>query len=329
MEIIAEIGKNFVTKEEPQSESELLDNAKRLIVSAKATGADVAKFQVHTFEDEVLPETSRYEWVKRNSYSEEFWWKVIQFCREKDIPFLATPMSRMAAELLDYLGVDRWKVGSGDVLDFVLLDYIRDTGKPVILSSGMSSTEELEQAYSFLSEKVDDITILHCVSIYPCPLDKLNIHTISFLKDRFPNAKIGFSDHSSGIEGSLMAAQLGVEMIERHFTFNKNDWGPDHKASLEPQEMKELVNRIKQGMYLKLLEGHETKYIQDEEVPMRSMFRKGLYASENIKKGDIFEPSMIYAMRPKSAVGLSSSEYPRLLGTLADRYYQKYEAIRG
>lgn len=377
IEVIAEIGKNFVTTQEEEPLDVLLFRAKQLILSAKQCGADVAKFQVHNVTDEIHPNAQiisphfdhdRYAWVKRNTYPVEFWWQIKEYCREVGIEFLATPMSRGAAEILDDVGVDRWKIGSGDILDFVMLDYVRDTGKPVILSSGMSTIQELRKAYDYVHEKTNEVAILHCVSCYPCPLESLNLNTIPFLKKQFPEAKIGFSDHSLGIDGSLMAVTLGAEVIEKHFTFDRNSWGPDHKVSLLPEEMKKLTRTIfyynqdrrrreinemgyiveegKDGIRLRKREpneplqpitllpsptpealGVETKFIQEDEVKFRKVFRKGLYVARDIREGQIFEPDMIYAMRPSPEGGIASESYPSVVGRVATRSFKKYESI--
>lgn len=332
VEIVAEIGKNFVISEKEEALGILTARAYDLIEAAKKAGCDTVKFQVHNFEDEVLPESSRYDWVKRNTYPVEFWWDVKESCRENKINFLATPMSRGAAILLDEIGVDRWKIGSGDILDFVMLDYIRDSGKPVILSSGMSSFEELKMSYEFLREKTKDISILHCVSLYPCSFELLNLNTIPFFKKQFPEAKIGFSDHSLSIEASLRAVPLGAEIIEKHFTLDRNSWGPDHKVSLLPKEMSMLVRRIKKGRLLEsqsldFMLGVETKYVQHEEEKFRPIFRKGLYATRDIREGEIIEPEMMYAMRPKFPNALSSEDYSKVLGKQVLKEMQKYDII--
>lgn len=281
VEIIAEIGKNFVISEREESLEVLLARAKSLIDSAKEQGCKIVKFQIHNVEDEVRPKAhivsphfdqDRYEWVKRNTYPIGFWFSIKEYCRELEIEFLATPMSRGAAMLLDEIGVDRWKIGSGDILDFVMLDYVRDSNKPIILSSGMSTLEELKMSYEFLKEKTSDISILHCVSIYPCSFEELNLNTIPFLKKEFPEARIGFSCHSPGPEASLMAVSLGAEIIETHFTLDRDAWGPDHKVSLLPKEMAMLVRRIKEGRLIEprdFILGSETKYLQQEEANFR------------------------------------------------------------
>ena len=252
IEIIAEIGKNFVTTEQPEPLEVLLERAKELIREAKKAGADVVKFQAHS-NDEIHPEAhltsphfdqDRYEWVKRNTYPREFWEEISNYCREVDIEFLCTPMSRGAAYLVEDF-VDRWKIGSGDITDFVLLDYIRDYRKPIIISTGMSSLQEIRKAYDFIREKTEDVTILHCVSEYPCKLDDLNLLTIPFLKKEFPEAKIGLSSHCLDIRGGVIARDLGAEIFEYHFSLSREFFGSDHKVSLLPDEFKTLVNSLK------------------------------------------------------------------------------------
>lgn len=344
IKIIAECGKNFVTTKEEQSLEVLLEEAKKLVRAAKLAGADIIKWQVHNYLDEIHPEVNiisphfnydRYEWVKRNTYPPSFWMQVMDYCREVGIEFLATPMSKGAAILLDVVGVDSWKISSGDILDFVMLDYIRDTGKPAILSSGMSSLEELKLAYNYLREKTKDVSILHCVSQYPCPLEDLNLLTIPFLKKQFPEATIGFSDHSLELTTGAMAVQMGAEIIEKHFTLDRSSWGSDHKVSLIPPEFDCMVREIRNGRYKytkppsKLLSclGVETKFISEDEVKFRPIFRKGLYASHEIKEGKLLEPDDFFALRPRGEA-LRSELYPALLGTVATKSYSQYEAFK-
>ena len=254
IQIICEIGKSFVISKEEEPLEILLNRAKVLVEEAVKSGAKIVKFQCHFYEDEVQPDTKiksphfdqdRYEWVKRNTYPVSFWMELKQYCDELGVEFLCTPMSKGSAILLDNIGVNRWKIGSGDILDFVMLDYIRRTGKPVIISSGMSTLQELKLVYDFLSEKVEDITILHCCSQYPCPPENLNLLTIPFLKKHFPRARIGLSSHCLDIRGALVARDLGAMIYEYHMTLNRDLWGSDHRVSLLPDEFKTLVNCLK------------------------------------------------------------------------------------
>lgn len=325
-EIIAEIGKNFVVTEEPENETMLFIRARNLIISAYNVGARVVKFQVHNVDDEIHPlassmksphfNQSRYDWVKRNTYSEEFWFKIKDLCRELDVEFLATPMSRGAAEILDHIGIDRWKIGSGDILDFVMLDYIRDSGKPVILSTGMSALHEIDKSFKFLKEKTDDVSLLHCVSNYPCKIEDLNLNVILYLKKEF-GCKVGFSDHTLGIEASLMAVAMGAEIIEKHFTMDRKSFGPDHKVSLQPLEFDKLIGRILNNDLVKPTEeamGSAAKGYNKQEQDFREVFRKGLYVSEEMKEGRILAIRDIISLRPVLGTSVGSENYPEFVG---------------
>ena len=261
--IVCEIGKNYVTTKHPESEEVLLKKAKELVDVAVEVRADVCKFQWHEL-DEIHPSAKitsphfnqdRYEWVKRNVMSDSWWWELRLHCDKRGIEFLATPMSLGAAERMDdRLGTERWKVASGDILDFPMLEYMRDSGKHIILSSGMSSLEELKKSYNFIStDPLQKITILHCVSRYACPIENLNLSTIPFLQKEFPKAEIGFSSHCLDIRGSFLAYKLGAKIIEQHLTLDRNFWGPDHRVSLLPNEFKKMVDLIKNNEPLEII----------------------------------------------------------------------------
>lgn len=350
--IIAEIGKNFIQSIEEKSVAEYLENAKKLVDAAVDSGVDAVKFQTHNFEDEQLKieiisphfkGSERYNWVRRNTLAtplESFWLPLKKYCEEKGIIFFSTPMSRGAAQILDQVGVDLWKVGSGDILDFVMLDYLRNSGKPVIFSSGMSTLSETEMAINFLKEKNTSAVLLHCVSKYPCPPEEMNLGTISFYNKRF-NLPIGFSDHSLSLDTSVFAVALGAKVIEKHFSFSRDLWGADHKVSMTPREMKELVARIRilendSVAREKLANFPEiSKYIgmadkimlSGEEV-FRPIFRKSLMAGCDMEVGEILTPEKIYAMRPQMyADGLPSEKYPEVLGKKLKAKIKKYDPI--
>ncbi len=254
--VIAEIGKNFIQTEEECPVSEYLENAKALVRAAKEAGANAVKFQTHHAEDEQLNITvvsphfkgaDRYSWVTRNMNAtplEEFWRPLKAYCDEIGIIFHSTPMSRGAAQKLNQLDVPFWKVGSGDILDFVLLDYIASTKKPIIISSCMSTLEELDLTMDFLKRRNAEVILLHCVSKYPCPPEELRLGTMDMLRRRY-GVIVGFSDHSIGIDAALAAVALGARVVEKHFSLSRDLWGADHKVSMTPEEMKELTSGIR------------------------------------------------------------------------------------
>ncbi len=350
--VIAEAGKNFMHTEEERSVAEYLVNAKQLVDEAIAGGADAIKFQTHQVEDEQMnldvtsphfKGSDRYSWVTRNTNAtpkEEFWKPLKAYCDEKGIIFMSTPMSRDAAKLLDEVGVNVWKIGSGDILDFVALDYIRNTGKPIIFSTGMSTLEEADKALAFIKEKNDKVCILHCVSKYPCPPEELRLGTLQTYKEHF-NQPIGFSDHSIGLEPDMVAVAAGATVIEKHFSMSRELWGADHKVSMTPQELKDLVKGIDEILagdekraeilatdYAKAALSESEKTLQDGEAVFRPLFRKALMAGQDIPAGTTITSDMLYAMRPQGFLsGLPSEEYSNVIGKTLTADLKRFDPI--
>lgn len=350
--IIAEAGKNFIQTIEDRPVEEYLENAKQLVDEAVKGGADAIKFQTHTVEDEQLnidvtsehfKGSDRFSWVTRNTNAtplETFWKPLKAYCDEKGIIFFSTPMSRGAAQLLNQLDVQLWKIGSGDILDFVMLDYLRNTDKPIIFSTGMSTMEEAERAYKFIKEKNDRVCVLHCVSKYPCPPEELRLGTIETFNKHF-DAPIGFSDHSIGLEPDLVAVASGATVLEKHFSMSRELWGSDHKVSMTPHELKELVEGVEEVLnhedkkqeilnsdYAQKALSQSEKTLQDGEAIFRPLFRKALMASDNLPAGATITKQMLYAMRPqKFAGGLPSEEYENVLGKRLTKDLTKFDPI--
>ncbi len=350
--VIAEIGKGFIQSQDDRPVAEYLENAKALVKAAKEAGADAVKFQTHTVEDEQLNITvtsphfkgaDRYSWVSRNTNAtplQDFWLPLKDYCDELGITFFSTPMTRGAARLLSEVGVELWKVGSGDILDFVLLDYLASSGKPIIISSGMSTLEELDASIGFLKARGARVALLHCVSKYPCPPEELNLSSIAFLRERY-NLPTGFSDHSIGIDSSLAAVALGAKIIEKHFSFDRALWGSDHKVSMLPAELAAMVEDIRRfeqnpaeaqqflqtETAIKSM-GTPGKTLQEDEAVFRPYFRKSLMAGSDIPAGTMLTKDMIYAMRPQQfAGGLVSEKYEQALGQQTKVALKKYDPI--
>lgn len=352
--IIAEIGKNQIQTEEDRPVSEYLENAKELVRLAYEAGADCVKFQTHWVHDEQLnidvvsphfKGSDRYSWVTRNTEAtpfEEFWVPIKAYADELGVDFISTPMSRGAAQILERLNIPFWKIGSGDILDFVTLDYIAKTGKPVVISSGMSTLEETEKAVQFLQERNIDLCLLHCISQYPCPPEELNLATIEFFQEKFPNVTVGFSDHSIGYESAVAAAALGAKVVEKHFSLSRDLWGADHKVSMTPEEFKTLVDNIramekdenlkeewlskdivKRGM------GDKHKTLGEKEGVFRQYFRKSLVAAQDITAGTVLTEDMVYGMRPQAyADGLPSEQFEIVIGQTVTQDLKKYDPIQ-
>src|SRR3989344_5013385 len=220
--VIAEVGKNFIETEEERPLSEYLENAKILIKAAKESGADAVKFQTHEVEDEQYPaeitsphfkSLDRLRWLTRNTNATplSFWQEVKAFADKLGIIFFSTPMSKKAAEKLSKVDVPIWKLGSGDVEDFHTINYLATTKKPLIISTGMVSRKELDDVVSYIQNKKIPLAILYCISAYPCSPESFNLASIKYLKEKYPDANIGFSDHSIDSHlPALAAVKLGA-----------------------------------------------------------------------------------------------------------------------
>jgi sialic acid synthase SpsE len=344
--VIAEIGKNFIQTEEERPVEEYLENAKRLVDRAKEAGADAVKFQTHEVEDEILPVnfssphfqargSDRLSWVTRNTKAtpiEEFWKPLKQYCAEKDIIFFSTPMSRKAAQKLDRLGVPLWKVGSADVQDYAMLDFITSTGKLLIISSGMVSLAELDEVVEFIRSKKTPLAILYCISKYPALPESFNLSSIEHFRERYPDALTGFSDHSIGPELPLAAAKLGANIIEKHFTLSRDLWGPDHKASATPEEFAAFVGALRNGQYKNVdagkYYGAKERELDGANNEFRPYFNKALVAGCDIPASATITADMVYAMRPKMMIdGMEANRFYEVVGKKAMRGYKKYEPI--
>ncbi|MBI4992220.1 MAG: N-acetylneuraminate synthase family protein [Candidatus Harrisonbacteria bacterium] len=351
--IIAEAGKNFIQTADDRLVEEYLKNAKELVDRAVWAGADAIKFQTHSVEDEQLnieivsphfKGLDRYQWVRRNTLAtpvNEFWRPLKDYCEQKGIVFFSTPMSRGAAMRLSEVGVPLWKIGSGDILDFVCMDYLRATDIPVIMSSGMSTLEEVRKGIDFLRAKNPRVALMHALSKYPGLPEEANLAVMQLFQESFPGVPIGFSENSVGIEPSLLAVALGATIIEKHFTLRRDLWGSDHKVSSTPEEFKELVAAIRKiensseekdrwinYPNLSAVLGKKEKILQKDEAEFRPIFRKSLMAGMDLTAGTVLEPKMLYAMRPqKYAGGLPSEDYEEVLGKRIKIPLKKFDPI--
>ncbi len=343
--VVAEIGKNFIQTKEDRPAEEYLTNAKELIDAATLAGVDAVKFQTHHLEDEQLdiPIVSphfkgadRVQWIRRNMNATplHFWHEVKEHAKKRGVVFFSTPMSRMAAQKLHTLDVPLWKVGSGDVTDFLLLDYLISTRRPIIISTGMVSFSELDTVVSYLTLHGAEFSILYCVSKYPAPASEFNLSTIEHLMERYPGITIGFSDHSIGTSDiALAAVKIGAKIIEKHFSFSRELWGSDHKASLTPSQMKELVDGIHNERYKNTAHGvyygRKDKELPGAESQFRAYFRKGLVAGCDITAGTLVSNTMLVALRPLQYVkGASAEKAPEIIGKRLKRSVKKHEGIQ-
>ena len=342
--VIAEIGKNFIQSEDDRSVEEYLENAKKLVDRAVESGVDAVKFQTHVIEDEVLnidftsphfKGADRYSWVTRNMKAtplETFWKPLKKYCDDKGIIFFSTPMSRLAAKKLDEVGVPMWKIGSGDVEDNVALDYLIESGKPIIISTGMVSLDELDEVIKYITARGAELTVLYCISKYPTPHADFNLGTVELLREKYPNVVIGFSDHSIGHDAALAAVKLGAKVVEKHFSLDRELWGSDHKASMTPEEAATMVNDFKDGAHKEVdvttYYGNKGRELEGANNQFRPYFNKALMAGCDIKAGETVTKDMLYAMRPAMfAGGLAAQNFDKVVGKKAVRAIKKFDPI--
>ncbi len=327
--IIAEAGVNY---------NGSIDIAKKLISIAKEIGADAVKFQ--TFKAERLvcksarkaeyqknttdADESQFDMIKRLELNEDAHRELICYCKNKNIIFLSTPFDLESIDLLNNLGLEIFKIPSGEITN---LPYIRKIGrlkKKVILSTGMADLEEIGNAINVLTEygtRKEDITVLHCNTEYPTPFEDVNLLAMLSIRDAFKVA-VGYSDHTVGIEISIAAVALGATVIEKHFTLDKNMEGPDHKASLEPHELKAMVRAIRN---IEKAMGDGIKKPSTSEIKNKLIVRKSIVAAKEIKKGEVLSEETLAVKRPGN--GMSPLEWDRVIGKRAKRNFTEDEMI--
>jgi len=271
--------------------------AKESIIEAKKSGADAVKFQsfkasrlvsmgtpkVNYQLDTTSPNESHYEMIKKLELSDAMHIELFEFCNNSDRDFFSTPYDVESAKFLNDLGVPFFKTASADITDFFLHEYISTTGKPVLIATGMANLDEIQDVLNIYRNSSCNLTLLHCVSSYPASDKSLNLKVIDTLIKTF-NLPVGYSDHSIGSLAASLAVALGVKVIEKHFTLNKNLPGPDHKASSNPSEFAALVNEVRRS---ELILGSRIKSIQPEEVQMSmvSTVTGDIALSSSIKSG--------------------------------------------
>lgn len=287
--------------------------AKKLIDAAVKAGADAVKFQTFHTEEVVTktaekaqyqkettnPEESQFEMIKRLELSDKSFKELFGYAQKKGIIFLSTPFDRASVDLLDRLGVPAFKVGSGEITNFLLLKHIASKRKPIILSTGMSTLDEVAEAVELLRlEGSEEIILLHCVSCYPARVEDTNLKAMETLRREF-NLPVGLSDHTTDIYVPVAAVALGACIIEKHFTLDKELPGPDHKASLEPAELKEMVKAIRS---IEKALGDGVKRPTEAEEEVKRVARRSIVARVSIPAGAIITHDMLDIKRPGTGI---------------------------
>ena len=327
--IIAEAGVNHNGK---------LDLAYKLIDKAAEANVDAIKFQTFTAENLVtksaplakyqkknLKIKNQYELLKKLEFTKTMHSKCIKRCKLKNIKFISSPFDISDIYFLSKLNLNIIKIPSGEITNLPYLKYLAKLKKKLILSTGMSKTREISTALNILKKygtKTNDISLLHCNSSYPTPYEDVNLKAMVFLKKKF-NLKIGLSDHSLGIEVPIAAVALGAKIIEKHFTLSRNMIGPDHKSSIEPQELSKMVKSIRK---IELALGSECKKITKSEIKNINIVRKSIVAKKFIAKGELFTLDNLAFKRP--GFGISPMYVDRLIGKTAKKNYKKDSMIK-
>ena len=315
-----------------------LELAKQLIDVAAKAGADYVKFQTFSADRIVSQSASKAEYqqqttdasetqyamLKRLELSNEMHLELIKHCEEQSIKFFSTGFDVESVELLVELGIDLIKIPSGEITNLPYLRYIGSLGLPVILSSGMSTMDEIGDALSILEQAGlgrAQITVLHCTTEYPTPMDEVNLRAMNNIRNTLGVA-VGYSDHTVGIEVSIAAVALGASVIEKHFTIDRSLPGPDHKASLEPIELGEMVKAIRN---VEVALGSDVKRPTNSEIKNMRIARKSILAGRKIEVGEILSASNLVVKRPGD--GISPMHWDHLIGQIACREYLPDEMI--
>lgn len=310
------------------------DIAKRMIDVAKDAGVDIVKFQTSITSTSKFSEKAEYQ--KRETGEDESQLDMIsklrfsfeqhkalkEYCDSVGVKYLSTPFDFESIEFLDSLGCEFWKVPSGEIVNVPYLKRIGSTQKPVVMSTGMANLEEIKTAISILKNAgTPSVKLLQCTTEYPAQYENINLRAMEHLRKEF-GCEVGLSDHSQGIEVSIAAVALGATIIEKHFTLDRNMIGPDHKASIEPDELKNLVSSIR-NVEKALGNGVKTP-VADELINLH-VARKSIVALRNINKGEIFTEDNIVPRHAGN--GISPARWNEVLGMIAKRDFIEDEMI--
>ncbi len=307
VEIIAEIG---------SVHDGSFGNAMKAIEAAALCGASVVKFQTHIAEAETLPDAPmppyfkgepRLEYFRRTAFTLEQWRELAQHCNQQGVKFLSSPFAIEAVDLLEDVGASVYKIPSGEVSNLPLLEKVRDTGKPVYLSSGMSSWSEVDLAVEVL--KNNDLVVMQCTSAYPCPPEKVGLNVMQDMANRY-GKPVGYSDHTLGITACISAVTLGAVAVEKHFTFSKLMYGSDAKHSMEPDEFKVFCGCIREAETIlnHPVNKDDLSHYQD----MKNIFEKSVISSRPLVSGTVITLNDLSFKKPGD--GIRAADYSNVIG---------------
>lgn len=330
------MGHIFIIAEAGDNHNGNFDNAIRLIDQAVLAGADCVKFQTFVTEEVISKyaelaeyqkqntgkEESQYDMVKRLELSFDQFRQLQAYCKKRGILFLSTPFDLPSIAFLNEIDVPFFKIPSGEITNYPYLLAIAATHRDVVLSTGMCTMEEIKAAIAVLEENgAGAITLLHCNTEYPTPYEDVNLRAMETMRRTF-GKEVGYSDHTAGIEVPIAAAALGAVVIEKHFTLDRTMEGPDHKASLEPQELAAMVTAIRK---IEAALGSSEKKPSPSEQKNIPIARKSIVARQTIRRGELLTEENLAVKRP--GTGISPMRYPQILGTKAIRDFKADQLI--
>lgn len=308
----------------------------RLVDEAVNAGADCVKFQVFKTEEIISRHAQKAEYQKKNTGTDENQFEMVKkleldfsvyeelfaYCKTKEIDFLATAFDIPSVDFLQNLGMEKWKIPSGEITNLPLLIRIAQTGKPIIMSTGMCTMEEIQTALNVLEQNgAGNVSLLHCNTEYPTPFEDVNLRAMKTVEETF-GKPVGYSDHTVGIEVPVAAVAMGAAIIEKHYTLDKNMEGPDHKASLNPRELKEMVRAVRN---IERAMGDGIKAPSPSERKNIDIARKSIVARRTIRKGEIFTEDNLAVKRPGN--GISPMKWFDIIGRRAGKDYSADEMI--
>lgn len=330
------MNKVFVIAEAGVNHNGDINIAKKLVDAAVEAKVDAVKFQTFRAESLVCKNAQKAEYqmettdkketqfdmLKKLELTLDMHKELIEYCKQKNVAFLSTPFDLESIDLLEQLGMEVYKIPSGEITNLPYLRKIGKLGKKVILSTGMSTIQEVQDAVKVLKDSgSEDISVLHCNTQYPTPMEDVNLNVMQTMREAL-KVPVGYSDHTQGIEVPIAATALGATVIEKHFTLDRNMEGPDHKASLEPEELKQMVQAIRN---VEKALGKKEKTPTASEKDNIPIVRKSIVAKIPIKKGENFCESNITTKRP--GTGLSPMLWDKVIGQKANRDFQADEMI--
>ena len=307
--------------------------AEQMVKIAADRGCEVIKHQTHFLDDEmtsdakkIMPpnaDVSIWDVMEKCSLTKDEEIKLKRLVEDLGMIYISTPFSRSAADFLNDINIPAFKVGSGECDNLLLIEHIADFGKPVILSTGMQNLLSIEKPVEIFEKKNIEYALLECTNIYPCPPEDIALGSLAQLSHQFPNAEIGFSDHSIGPTMALAAVALGATIVEKHFTDTKDRQGPDISCSMDPDELEHLIKKSREIAHSR----DRSKFIANVEKDVYKFARSSIVSDKNLKKGDIIDRQNIWARRPGNGE-IPAFEFEKVLGKILKRDIAKNTQLK-